>query len=431
MTEFRVAMHDGRTWRTPFLVLLGIVVSLVGSHAFAIDTIVAEEYCQKPGLALPPRQTVIVLDEGMVVKNPDGGIAPENQKWLRDINRLFDIGEAGRVETFLPRERVSVYLAPRSGSQPKLLLTGCIPRYSTEELAAAEAGQGSTSKFVDYLFESGIADEAREYSKQYFQKRLTLALGQLAPEEYEELPDLGVIRSLSRDRQLINPKYGIPRVIIVGNLDANVEVPSGSAKEARAWGFTQAKEVGLKLQRAEIYVIGKSSSMGREALRALFLGSEGDLAGWSEEMLGVFGPNPSSVEVFRGTVRYCENKFPMELRVSVDTSGQLRNSWIAVSVQDRVSTPIEGAFVCTGKQECKLTSRDGGLGQVWTAKGEGAGPAEFSSSLPLSGFRRLEATIEGDSVHGRIWDPVGKLDCPETGEREFGFELVRDTGVPF
>ncbi|GIV03781.1 MAG: hypothetical protein KatS3mg015_2611 [Fimbriimonadales bacterium] len=242
-----------------------------------------------------------------------------------------------------------------------------------------------------------------------------------------------VFRSVASDRQLINLQHGIPRVIFLTDLSGVAPLIGSDTASARSWGFAKAKEIGLRLQRAEVYLVGTSSGRMRDAMEAFFLASEGDLVAWPEEMLGAFGPNPVSVQVFRGQVSYCENEFPMELRLSLDAEGQLTNSWLAVTIQERTSTPVRGSFVCEATQKCSLTSRDNGLGQLWSTSGPEAGnKLELSPALPLSGFRRLDAKLEGEELVGRIWDPAARLDCKENKtETAYRFRLTKSEGIPF
>src|SRR5262249_48086055 len=113
----------------PAVALVVTMVVAIGTGAEALEPIVAEDYCNRPGLTKPIRQSIVVLDQGLVVPNRKGEVSPQNQRWIKDIRSLLDPSAPGRVATFLPRERVSLYLAPTTGAQPTLLFTGCVPRF--------------------------------------------------------------------------------------------------------------------------------------------------------------------------------------------------------------------------------------------------------------------------------------------------------------
>jgi hypothetical protein len=398
-----------------------------------LEPVFAERYCNLEGFDRPSRQTIVVLDQRLVVANPEKGLAPENQRWAREVLGLFDPDAPGRVATFLPRERVSLYVAPPSGGQPRLILTGCVPRFSDKELQQINSQLSAVQRAMDYAWGSGAAEKAASYGKDFFRTKLANQLWRIGPPQDNRSADpLSLFRSLARDRQLINLQNGIPRMIFITDLSKMAQELGPDVASARSWGFRKAKEIGLRLQRAEVYLIGPSSDRLRDAMDTFFLGSEGDLVAWSEEMVGIFAANPVSVQVFSGKVSYCENEFPMDLRLSVDSEGQLLNSWLAVTVQDRTSTPLKGTFRCEGSDNCFLKSQECGLGQLWARLGcrPGENP-EFTASLPMSGFRSLEGRVEGSQLTGQIFDALGKLDCKDKQVTSYRFRLTKVDGVAF
>ncbi|GIV03780.1 MAG: hypothetical protein KatS3mg015_2610 [Fimbriimonadales bacterium] len=188
VTRQRNLRHSGinAAWYLRVVLFASVTAVVPCLRALAANPIFAEEYCNLSGFTKPIRQTIVILDQRLVVANPEGGIAPENQRWMKDIHSLFDPVAPGRVATFLPRERVSLYVAPSSGTQPKLLFTGCVPRFSQEEVASIERQRGWGRRLVDYAWAGGPTAAATAYAKRFFQTKLANQLWDIRPPAKDE-----------------------------------------------------------------------------------------------------------------------------------------------------------------------------------------------------------------------------------------------------
>ena len=72
----------------------------------------------------------------------------------------------------------------------------------------------------------------------------------------------------------------------------------------------------------------EGSAMARDYLSALLLGSKGFLVDASGETLPALREPPQMIAVYGGFVPYGLINAPMQIRLAVDSSGSLVNSWV-------------------------------------------------------------------------------------------------------
>jgi hypothetical protein len=167
---------------------------------------------------------------------------------------------------------------------------------------------------------------------------------------------------------------GIPRIVIFSPLSL-VNGTFDNKSAAREAGFKQASRYAADLKRAEVYVVrGKHESnvLARDYVSALLLGSKGFLIDASGETLPALHEPPQMVAVYGGFIAYGLVNAPMQIRLAVDSSGSLVNSWVEVSVDRATATPMTGKSICKGqiwiivqsKETERISHRSGPLTQT-------------------------------------------------------------------
>lgn len=374
-----------------------------------------EAYCNLQGFAPSLRQTVIVIDENVVTPNPQAGsLAPENLAWTRWLGAMTGASGSSTSTPFAPRERLSLYMAPKDGSAPKLVFTGCLPGFSAEEVQALARKQGGLSTATKSYFGSGLNETATKDAKK-FNALFGAAVAKMAdPGALSNRgvggSDLGASSLMDSLRHggVVNLEAGVPRVMIYTNL-SRFSSPWSDVPAARKAGFEAAKQAPIDLKRADVYVAGPNGGAGSDKLKeyadAFLLGSGGALKGWGVSDAPASEPAPQHVRVFSGLVRFGSEDVPVRLRLGTTDSGRIVSSWISVRRDVETATPFTGEIVNDG-QGGEIGKNDGrGLGQLWSLNPDPT--PEWGSEMAFGGLRNIEFQIAPDgSLTGKVSDPM-------------------------
>ena len=223
---------------------------------------------------------------------------------------------------------------------------------------------------------------------------------------------------------------GIPRVVIFSPLKLKSEHAS-DRKSARELGFHDAIAMRADLKRAELYIVrGKTEGESTEAdyVSALFLGAKARLVAVSGETLPTLQEPPERMAVFGGSTDYGQVKAPMQVRVAVDRTGTLVNSWVEVTVERAVATPLTGKAICknSGLDDCEIKGDGKEFAQSWVADPDPSKPT-FDEKLPFSGLRWFEFTSSKGGLSGRFYDPMVLINK----EKEIPVQLSKTPDIKF
>ncbi len=256
------------------LAVAGLAATTAPAARAAYDAIRVEQSCPKDREPHSLRQTIIVLDEA-IVGGPGGG----TQGWKRIVIEAADAKGDVSLGIVGPRERVTILLARRDGSELVPLFLACSPNLSSDEVARSRTRDGILDDFLG----TGTEDRLRK-SRDTFATGIAKALAQVdrgAEAAGGPVPVGGLLRALRNAGQMIDLNHGIPRLVIVSPFRIVEPMPSGTVPEARDAGFRMAEQHGIDLGRAEVYLAGATLPAGPalEFARAVFLGSKD---GWPE-----------------------------------------------------------------------------------------------------------------------------------------------------
>lgn len=400
----------------PLAALLAFSAPVAAAPAY--DAVRQEQACPREREPRPLRQTVVVLDEAMV-----SGSAEANQLWKRIVVEAADAREVGNG-TLGPRERLTLLVARRDGSEVVPLFVGCSPNLPAEEAARARGADSAMDRFL------GNDSESRQKkSRDVFAGGLARALAQVAARA-EALagtpaPPDAFLRALRNAGRLADPNHGLPRLVLVSPFQVAPKPAPATAQAAREQGFALAERSGLDLGRAEVYLAGAGLGEGAalEFARALLLGAKGWLVAARSDGMPRPSPAPTALRVYAGFIDYVDQRVPLQLRVAATPQGDLVNSWIETSFAARsAATPLNGKMLCRG-ESCEVRG-DGRFAQVWIAETQGE-PAD-RGKLPFAGARNIALTLQGDAARGRISDPLVLFGSVRGGGREeLRFEIQR------
>ncbi|MDP3800610.1 hypothetical protein [Brevundimonas sp.] len=384
-----------------------------------------DDWCRRDGLDEALRQTAVVIDERAVRPGQGAELRTANPELFALVTGLADAG-AGQVGALAPRERLSIYLAPTDGGAPRLILSGCLPAMSAQEIevarAAGAAGTGGLSTYVT----GGLGQEL-ESARQAFQDAVLLALSKAArapvPGSISAggFTDGNLMSSLG-SANLVIDGAGVPRFFLFTNLRT---FPGGADRTAaRQAGFAAAREAEVNLGGADVVLVGPGASSaghGRDFAQAFFLGSQGRVLGWGGAAFNALPAAPVEVRTYTGEIVYPADRFPMRLVIGRDAQNRLVNSWLIVRSDTELATPIGGSLTCA-EGVCRLVSDRGGLAQQWSPDPDPE--PEFTPDLPLSGLRNIEAELTREYARGEISDPhVGSFEGAP-GTRSLTFNLT-------
>jgi hypothetical protein len=416
-------------WKILALIAFTLVAA-VSSSAHAAETVVAEQACTLEGFPRPLRQTIAVIDEVAIEPWTGGQMSDNNRRWINAVIGLAGVQEGQRNESAAaPRERITVLLARANGSDLVRVFTGCPPTFSRDEIEKLDAeSTGFTRAFNVWL---GKDPKSRvEADQKAFRISLLGALVQLtkdtvkaksASEFLSLLPDVG---------RSIDLGSGIPRIVIFSPLIfSNGNFDSKAA--AREAGFKQASRSAADLKRAEVYVVRGKNELGvlaRDYVTALLLGSKGFLVDVSGETLPALREAPEMIAVYGGFVPYGLINAPMQIRLAVDRSGSLVNSWVEVSVDRATATPMTGKAICkdANLDNCTIQGDGKDFSQAWATDPDPNKPT-FDQKLPFSGIRWFQFATSPKGVAGNFYDPMVIVNK----QKEMPFELERTAHVKF
>lgn len=414
-----------------FIRLLFCISMLTASYiAHAADSIVADEFCNAEGLARSLRQTIVVIDQMAVEPWVSGEISDGNRRWINAIVTISGVQDSQRSASSAPRERISVLLGKSSGADLVRIFTGCPPTYSRDELEKLTAGGGGFGrKFEEWL---GKDPKARiEADQKAFRAKLLGALVQITKEATRTPSKAGdffsLLPEIGRSFDLSN---GIPRIILFSPLRIQGLEFSGKPA-AREAGFQRAARDAADLKRAEVYIVrgaNDSSPLVRDYITTLLLGAKGFLIDWSGETLPALQEPPTAIEIYGGTISYGQIKAPMQIRLAFDSSGALVNSWVEVTVDKAVATPLTGKAICpkATSEGCAVTGDGKDFAQAWVINPDPSKPT-FDPRLPFSGIRWFEFSTNSRGLSGKFADPMVVVNK----QKEMPFELGLTPHVKF
>lgn len=417
------------TRKATFLLTLGFA-AFAFLPAYAADTTVAEESCSIEGFPRALRQTIVVIDEMAVEAWTSGDMSEANRRWINAVISLAGVQEAQSNGNSAPRERITVLLGRTSGSDLVRVFTGCPPTFSREELEKIDAkSTGITRSFDEWL---GKDPKSRvEADQKAFRIKLLGALVQLTKEPLKvkatESNFLALLPEVGRNFDLGS---GLPRMVFFSPL-ALKAAQFDSKKAAREAGFQEASHYAADLKRAEVYVVrGKNqgNAFASDYISALLLGSKGYLIATSGETLPALRDAPQTIAVYGGFISYGLIKAPMQIRLAIDSTGSLVNSWVEVSVDRSVATPLTVKAVCKGLSldNCTIQGDGKDFSQLWAAELDRSKPT-FDQHLPFSGIRGFQMTTELKGVTGTFSDPMVIVNK----QKEMPFDLTATGHVKF
>jgi hypothetical protein len=413
----------------------GIAISLLCVtpiwSARAIEPIVSEAGCRLEGYTRPLRQTIVVIDQAAIDSSstdPNG----VNRKWINAVLEFAGVQEAQSNVISAPRERITVLLALQDGSDLVRVFAGCPSTFSPSEFAEKEKQSSGIWSGLE-TFTGRDARSRAEADKKTFRVALLGALVQLQ-RSYSKTKGgaddgsfLDAFPAISRAFDVAN---GIPRLILITPLESRAVLRLQSVKDARESGFDIAAKTDADLQRSEVYITSISKQSGkylREFMQTFLLGIKGRLVVATSESIPAFADAPQIVQVFGGSTDYGGVKAPIQLRLAIDRTGSLVNSWVEVSLHKPLATPLTGKAVCKTEsmESCEVKGDGKEFSQSWVIE---PGPApKFDPTLPFSGLRYFEFTSAAAGVKGRFYDPVVIIN----GQKELPFELAKTAGVKF
>jgi len=371
-----------------------------------------ERYCSIEGFESPERHTYILLDESAYSKTEDPAEFRNLNGGMLDLVLNFaDPKRALASGTAAPRERVSIFVLPRTGAVANRIFTGCIPGFSAEEEAAARSENSAVRDF----FTGGRAQELSN-DQDGFQTQLIGAIrvaAQSAPGPAEPAagPVLSapLVSSLKASGRLINAETGLPRVLIYTDV-TNVETAdTEEVSEIREQGIAMGEASGIDLGRSEILMVqdNPGSDLQREFFDAFFLMQQGDLQYWGSARVGALDAPATKVERYIGEALYPGAPQTVQIRIGTDANGKLVNSWMILRGRPDRATPMTGQLVCQAGK-CRIASDGGGFAQAWSPVP--GGTPEFLDDIPFSGLRDFEFSISDGELQGRVFDPaVGQV----------------------
>jgi hypothetical protein len=393
--------------------------------AATYEVVRQEQTCPKERQPRSLRQTLVILDEAIVSAGPEA-----NQRWTRMVVEAADARDAG-TGGLGTRERFTLLVARRDGSELVPLFFGCSPNLPPEESERAKAGDSMFDRFI------GSDSEARRKSaRDAFAAGLARALAQVqkrAPEiAARPAPADGLLKALQNAGRLADLNHGLPRIILVTPFGVAEKGRTGDVPAARRAGFELAERSAIDFGRAEVYLAGAAlgDSAPLEFARALVLGAKGQLAGVRSDGLPRLSPEPTSLRLYAGFIDYVGQRTPLQVRLAASAQGDLVNSWVETTLSRTTATPLAGKMLCRGQEKgqppgevCEVRG-DGRFAQVWFPDPQ-AEPAD-RGKLPFGGARTIALDLKGRTAAGRILDPK-VIFSGENGQRreELTFEIQR------
>jgi hypothetical protein len=400
----------------------------IAARVQALETTTYDATCVSKSESTPLRQTIVIVDESAVATGPNSD--RENLRWKRPLLDIADATENVGHGNLTPHEHIIVYLARKNGAEIAPVFVGCSPNISEAERHKLEENDSTIGNW----FTGGTA-KIIATARSSFKDRLADAIGVISraaaePAGAKELPG-SLLRSIVSSPRLFELSVGIPRIVFISalNLIENPVWPTAAA--AREAGFDLGQQSSLDLHRAEVYVValqGASNQNLRLFFEAFLLRSRGQLVGWRSDGISQLLAPPVDLRVFGGTFQMGDVAAPVQVRISLDSQGNLVNSWIEITTGRSLATPIIGKAICQTSDACEIK---GGqiLSQAWNPD-QSANPV-FNPKFAWSGLRFFEMSLKGKVGAIRIWDPKAKVQMGDRKNEDFQFSVDRTNGQLF
>jgi hypothetical protein len=378
--------------------------------ALAYEPVRFEEACRRAGATMPLRQTIVVVDEG-ALRAREGQSKAADKRWIRAIVELADARDGATTSNMEAAERLTVMVAKADGSELVPLFFGCSPNLNASERTDREKSDSATDRFFG-------RDTGTQVKRQVesFQTRILEALTQVNQQVDRDdksgrpvAPD-GFVRALASSGRLVDLAYGVPRVVLLTDLRFVDARKLTDRENARKLGFEWAAKSNLDLSRAEVHVINFGDAANqyiRDFADAMLLGSRGLLSGWRTDGLPPLLAAPVAVRHFGGTIDYAGLPAPIQIRLAFDKAGTLVNSWVEVTVNKAVATPMTGKAICQGTQVCEVKGDGKLFAQAWNTVT--SNEPKFGEDLPFAGLRYFDLSTTKDDAAGRIFDPKARI----------------------
>ncbi len=388
--------------------------------ATTAGTVRLDAFCAPFGLSPTLRHTVVLVDASTIKNVAPEEFSAQNPALLKLIHGLAIPDIAMQTGTIVPRERVTLIAAsPRTGAH-STVFTGCMPGLSETEMRNADKGNA-----FDKYFGSDLNSKLRE-DRELFQKSVLTSLMQMknlaeppsatADGDFASSPLVRILKALPSPSA---DDIEVRRVYVFTDISRSPPPVSDDIAAVRAEAFKHAKTIALQLGLSDVSIVDSGSTgnlgLAENYFSAFLLGSQAQL-----RQVGAFSAEtasapPTSIALYRGTLKVADYEMPLTLRLGIDGRGRLVGSWISYTASFGVrATPLTGDFICTDERDCVLkSSPEGGLGQLWRLSG-GDDP-EAREDAPFGGLRYLEATEKPAGMEGRIFDPVISIGEPGGG----------------
>ena len=410
-------MSEAPSWRDVCVAAAFVVWAIPAAAQPTVDN----QHCAT-GASGPLRQTIVVVDGGVVVPDTEEGPAIENQDWRRMASDFVDAADPLVSQLIDARERVTIAIANVDGSGLTSVFTGCVPLVSEEEAKRLDAETGVVDSFFgrDWrtLNEKAAAAFARSARVAMIRGASEAVVGR--PSDRTKFPLGGLISSL-RNSPGFDLAEGLPRYVLLSDLGL-YDIQLADAVTARANGFRDAEEAGLALGRAELHLfaegVGAAASVG-EYLSAFFLGSAGNLKTLGSRSSTLSGNDvPVKVAIYQGTALFPNiGEVPVRMRLALDRNNATVMSWIQEQRKRAQNVPFEGVLTCSASDECSYRGDDV-FAQVWS---HNPNPdPECLPHMPLGGMRNLTFELSGDTLSGKVTDTV----CVVRGQEEQGLPFT-------
>jgi hypothetical protein len=372
--------------------------------AAAAQTQADESSCRAAAPGQHRRQTVVVVDGGIVVPDGPDGPSEANRPWRHFVSLFVDAENPVIQQLVGPAERLTIAIANADGSGLTMLFAGCVPLVDPQEASRLDGETSGVSTFFGTDWRSRQGKLAESFARA---ARLSLVEGigraKIGTAGRQPFAAGGLVRSLAKFRGFAL-EAGLPRLVVVTDVGL-YEFPAGDVVEVRKAARVDAEASGLDLARSELNVFsaGPDATDATAAyLSAFLLAAKAKL-----ETIGGLGGTPSSnklpmvVDVYQGSVGYPDGDYPIRMRLARDRNGSVVHSWMEVQSDRARFVPFAGLLNCTGPNDCEYVG-DRVFAQIWSDKPDP--DPECEAWMPFAGLRELSFRIEGDGLSGKITD---------------------------
>lgn len=383
-----------------------------------------DDYCFIEGATPALRQTYIVIDEASVVPITDPSEFSESNSLVRDLVMAFaDPKSAVASGRAAPLERITITVASSEAPGPRVQFTGCIPALSEADQAKVFGKQSSITSFF-----TGGKEQEMDVASDQFRTQIAAALIRAASAKRDKpgasADVIGRLSGLGASLRLVDR---ISRVVIITNKIEKSDFSSIS--EARAAGFSEARDEKADLGNSEVYVLGSKpeTQVAYHYLLTRLLSINGSLAGWDYGVAGLsFSEAPSEIRRYSGSAIYPDGSDQfIQVRIAIDSGGKLVNSWMTLLGLQSRPIPLNGIASCSEKT-CDLRSDVSGFAQAWVSE-RGNDPI-FDNTAPFGGMREWRIKLTDRTLSGEVFDSAVGQVGEVKGKRsiELKGELVGD-----